>query len=208
MPRGPDFETAIVGSIAERRADVVCESQRKSGPEFSQDNRSRSDGSRFCPQNRGSQGSCEPARLRELTQFVGGPTAFRADRENDALTRGTCTYVLECRFQGELILGFSKHNPAGRQLIQHIFEFDGFCHFRRSALAGLFSRLTSDALPALPTLQGSRGQMWIRPTGHNWSDPGHSQLGAFFDGPFHPVELEYGEEEIELWDHSGRQLFP
>jgi hypothetical protein len=47
-------------------------------------------------------------------------------------------------------------------------------------------------------LRGGYGEMRIGSSRNHRNDPRHSNLGAFFDRPFHAVEFENGEDKRQL----------
>ncbi len=49
--------------------------------------------------------------------------------------------------------------------------------------------------------------MFFGAAGEDGGDAGYAQLGGFFNGPLHVVELEDGEEEMERQGGVGLQFF-
>ncbi len=54
-----------------------------------------------------------------------------------------------------------------------------------------------DAPPALGALGCRRGQMLLRPPRNHRRNGGNSQLGGFFDGPLHVIELVDGHDQSD-----------
>src|SRR5258708_7629914 len=63
------------------------------------------------------------------------------------------------------------------------------------------------SLPSFPSLQRCGSEMRLGAVRNNGNDSGYPQLSAFFDSPFHAVELEYRHSKCNVWSWMDRDHF-
>src|ERR1700727_2218638 len=106
-----------------------------------------------------------------------------------------------------MFLGFGENNPRPTGQLCGVLQFKRARDFRRGGPARLLGGLESDSTPALGALRGGSRQVHVRPAGDDRDDLRDAEFSAFFDGPFHAVELENSEQECDGWRGRGEDFF-
>lgn len=166
------------------------------------------DGGGFGAEDARAEGDGLPLVGREEGHLFGSPAAFGADGEGGVglLWGGLC--VEEGGGDGGGLLGFAEENAGGALfLFEGLFEGDGVGDLGDGGAAGLLGGFKGNAAPALDAFGGGLGEVLFCAAGEDGGDAGYAQLGGFFDGPFHVIELEDGEEEMKWERGVGLELF-
>ena len=107
-----------------------------------------------------------------------------------------------------MLFGFAEQDAGGALfLFEGGFEGDGVGDLGDGGAAGLLGGFEGDAAPAFGAFGGGEGEVFFGAAGEDGGDACDAELGGFFDGPLHVIELEDGEEEVEGEGGVGFEFF-
>ncbi len=110
--------------------------------------------------------------------------------------------------EGGGLLGFAEEDAGGRVSCSRAgLRAVGSAISGMVGAAGLLGGFEGDAAPAFYSLGGGLGEVLFGAAGEDGGDAGDAELGGFFDGPLHVIELEDGEEEMEGEGGVGLEFF-